>query len=218
MAWSQVLSMPSVAAVTTSPLYQWLGRGSGTGSSWACCKYSICWCWHLPGAVVADCCQEPDSWEQLRDPGPPVRPHSQATHRSRAPGPFSSTVPHWGCLFPVSNKTWAVSLIGPTLTPQRRGVVRGNIEDHWGGRGIPRGSVTWPSCRFFTSCASQRFVVVSSFSTWAKVVSFSWSGRHCLSASRALHQKQTNQPERQQISLHLGAGKTPLLRYKYITS
>lgn len=57
---------------------------------------------------------------------------------------------------------------------------------HCGGRGMPLGSVTWPSCRFLTSCASQRLVVVSSFSTWAKVVSFSWSGRHCLRASRAL--------------------------------
>lgn len=47
-----------------SSLYQWLGRGWGAGSSWACCKYSICWCWHPPGAVVADCCQEPNSWEQ----------------------------------------------------------------------------------------------------------------------------------------------------------
>lgn len=56
---------------------------------------------------------------------------------------------------------------------------------HWGGSGIPRGSVTCPSCRFLTSWASHRLVVVSSFSTWAKVVSFSWSGKHCLNASRA---------------------------------
>lgn len=30
--------MPRVAAVTISPLYHWLGRGSGAESSWACCK------------------------------------------------------------------------------------------------------------------------------------------------------------------------------------
>lgn len=51
---------------------------------------------------------------------------------------------------------------------------------------MPLGSVTWPSCRFFTSWASQRLVVVSSFRTWAKVVSLSWSGRHCRRASLAL--------------------------------
>lgn len=52
---------------------------------------------------------------------------------------------------------------------------------------MPLGSVTCPSCRFFTSWASQRLVVVSSFKTWAKVVSLSWSGRHCRSASLALY-------------------------------
>lgn len=57
---------------------------------------------------------------------------------------------------------------------------------HCGASGMPRASVTWPSCRFFTSCASQRLVVVSSFSTWAKVLSFSWSGKHWRSASLAL--------------------------------
>jgi len=51
---------------------------------------------------------------------------------------------------------------------------------------MPLASVTWPSWRFFTSCASQRLVVVSSFSTWAKVLSFSWSGRHWRRASLAL--------------------------------
>jgi hypothetical protein len=115
------------------------------------------------------------------------RTSSQPTHLSGYLAPFLQYSSALRLSIP-SNKTWAVFLIGSTLTPQQRGAVRGN-EDHWGGRGIPRGSVTWPSCRFFTSCASQRFVVVSSFSTWAKVVSFSWSGRHCLSASRALHQK-----------------------------
>ncbi len=57
---------------------------------------------------------------------------------------------------------------------------------YWGGKGMPRGSVTWPSCRFLTSCASQRLVVESSFSTWANVVSFSWSGKHWRRASLAL--------------------------------
>ena len=59
---------------------------------------------------------------------------------------------------------------------------------HWAESGIPRASVTWPSCRFFTSWASHRLVVVSSFSTWANVLSFSWSGRHCRRASLALLQ------------------------------
>ena len=63
------------------------------------------------------------------------------------------------------------------------------IPIHCAGKGIPRGSVTTPSCKFFMSCASQRFVVVSSFKTVAKVLSFSWSGRHCLNASRALGEK-----------------------------
>lgn len=57
---------------------------------------------------------------------------------------------------------------------------------YWGGKGMPRGSVTCPSCRFLTSWASQRLVVESSFSTWANVVSFSWSGRHWRRASLAL--------------------------------
>lgn len=60
---------------------------------------------------------------------------------------------------------------------------------HWGASGMPLASVTWPSCRFFTSCASQRLVVVSSFSTWAKVLSLSWSGRHCRRASLALRRE-----------------------------
>lgn len=59
-------------------------------------------------------------------------------------------------------------------------------ECYWGGKGMPRGSVTCPSCRFLTSWASQRLVVESSFSTWANVVSFSWSGRHWRRASLAL--------------------------------
>lgn len=59
-------------------------------------------------------------------------------------------------------------------------------ESYCAGRGMPLGSVTWPSCRFFTSCANQRLVVVSSFRTWANVVSLSWSGRHWRRASRAL--------------------------------
>lgn len=54
---------------------------------------------------------------------------------------------------------------------------------------MPLASVTWPSCRFFTSCPSQRLVVVSSFSTWAKVLSFSWSGRHWRRASLALRRE-----------------------------
>lgn len=68
------------------------------------------------------------------------------------------------------------------------GVLRVSEEQrgHCAGSGMPRGSVTWPSCRFFTSWASQRLVVVSSFRTWAKVVSLSWSGRHCRRASLAL--------------------------------
>lgn len=57
---------------------------------------------------------------------------------------------------------------------------------HWVASGMPLPSVTWLSCRFFTNCVSQRLVVVSSFSTWAKVLSFSWSGRHWRRASRAL--------------------------------
>lgn len=61
---------------------------------------------------------------------------------------------------------------------------------HCGASGMPRASVTWPSCRFLTSWASQRLVVVSSFSTWAKVLSFSWSGRHWRSASLALRKEQ----------------------------
>lgn len=60
---------------------------------------------------------------------------------------------------------------------------------------MPLGSVTCPSCRFFTSWASQRLVVVSSFKTWAKVVSLSWSGRHCLSASLALHENKRRAQE-----------------------
>lgn len=64
---------------------------------------------------------------------------------------------------------------------------------HCGGRGMPRGSVTWPSCRFFTSWASQRLVVVSSLRTCAKVVSLSWSGRHCRKASLALHKMEQTQ-------------------------
>lgn len=104
------------------------------------------------------------------------------------------------------------SLQIPPPLPNLGKLWEGTGEDHWGGRGIPLGSVTWPSCRFFTSCASQRFVVVSSFSTWAKVVSFSWSGRHCLSASRALHQKQTNQPGRPTNKLTFGGqGRAPFL-------
>jgi len=61
-------------------------------------------------------------------------------------------------------------------------------EHHCAESGMPRASVTWPSCRFLTSCASQRLVAVSSFSTWANVLSFSWSGRHWRRASRALWQ------------------------------
>lgn len=65
---------------------------------------------------------------------------------------------------------------------------------HWGASGMPRASVTWPSCRFFTSWASQRLVVVSSFSTWAKVLSFSWSGRHWRRASLALRRESSRSP------------------------
>lgn len=72
---------------------------------------------------------------------------------------------------------------------------RGELRRHWGGRGMPLGSVTCPSCRFFTSWASQRLVVVSSFKTWAKVVSLSWSGRHCRRASLALRKDQTQGQE-----------------------
>lgn len=60
---------------------------------------------------------------------------------------------------------------------------------HCGASGMPLASVTWPSCRFLTSWASQRLVVASSFSTWAKVLSFSWSGRHWRRASLALQEK-----------------------------
>lgn len=70
---------------------------------------------------------------------------------------------------------------------------------HCGASGMPRASVTWPSCRFFTSWASQRLVVVSSFRTWAKVLSLSWSGRHWRSASLALWKPEQRSEKRDSI-------------------
>lgn len=60
---------------------------------------------------------------------------------------------------------------------------------HYVGRGMPPGGVgTVTVSRFFSSCASQRFVELSSFRQLEKVLSLSWSGKHCRNASRALTQ------------------------------
>lgn len=147
---------------------------------------------------MADCCvRSPFPGSSRGSPGPWGSLRGQLAHLGRAPCPFTPVQFSIEVVYSRSAiKPELFSLKAPSPFPNLWEQWEGTGEDHWGGRGIPRGSVTWPSCRFFTSCASQRFVVVSSFSTWAKVVSFSWSGRHCLSASRALHQKQTNQPGR----------------------
>lgn len=53
-------------------------------------------------------------------------------------------------------------------------------------RGILRGSGIPGASRFCCSCISHLLVALSSFMQLEKVLSFSWSGRHCRSASLAL--------------------------------
>lgn len=118
------------------PACHWLGRGRGAGSFWACCKYSICWCWHPSGAVVADCCvRSPFPGSSRGSPGPQGSLRWQRVHLSRGTLPlFSSAVRHWGCLFSVSNKTWADFLVGPLPSPTW-GVVGGDRGGSLRGQG-----------------------------------------------------------------------------------
>lgn len=138
MAWSQAFTKPRVLLLSpvSSPC-QWLGRGGGEGSSWACCKYSICWCWHPPRAVVADCCvRSPFPGSSRGSPGPWGSLRGQHVHLSRGTLPlFSSAVQHWGCLFPVGNKTWAVFLKGSPSLPQLVGIVGEDKEGSLRGQG-----------------------------------------------------------------------------------
>jgi hypothetical protein len=75
---------------------------------------------------------------------------------------------------------------------------------HWGARGeIPTllGSptVTGPVSRFFSNCDNQCFVDLSSWRQLANVASLSWSGRHCLKASRALQTCTASNRNRQNL-------------------
>lgn len=78
MAWSQVLAMPRVA-ITISPLSTsgWVEVQEQGHLGHAAKQHLLVLApsWGCGGRLL---CQEPNSWEQQGDPGPPVSPHTSA--------------------------------------------------------------------------------------------------------------------------------------------
>lgn len=153
-------------------------------------------------AVAADCCvRSPFPGSSRGSPGPQGSLRWRSYTSVGVPCPFSPVQFSIEVVYSQSggDKTWAVFLAGSPSSPNLPGSGEG-----WGrslrGQGIPGDQWPDPLAGSSPVVQAERLVVVSSFSTWAKVVSFSWSGRHCLSASRALHQNkptrgdQTNKP------------------------
>lgn len=73
--------------------------------------------------MVADCCvRNPFPGSSRGSPGPQGSLRWQLIHLSGGTVPlFSSAVQHWGRLFPVGDKTWAVFLAGFPSLPQLGG-------------------------------------------------------------------------------------------------